>query len=93
MQFYSVQQAAAGLGEVIAMAVRDHEEAAIVSDCGAVVLIPQDEFDAMRETLGLLSDRRALDALLAGPAQRDAGRLSDLPTVEQIFHDLQSSNS
>ena len=93
MQFYTVQQASIGLAEVIARAVQDHEEAAIVSDLGAVVLVPQDEFNSMRETLRLLSDSRALKALLVGHAQRDEGCLSDLPTVEQVFHDLQNSYS
>lgn len=39
-------------------------ETAIVSDRGAVILVPQDEFESMRETLRLLSDPRALKALL-----------------------------
>ena len=93
MQFYTLQQASIGLGEVIARAVQDHEEAAIVSDRGAVILIPQDEFESMQETLRLLNDPRALKALLAGHAQRDERRLSDLPTVEQVFDDLQNSHS
>jgi prevent-host-death family protein len=93
MQFYTLQQASAGLGEVIARAVQDREEAAIVSERGAVVLIPQDEFASMQETLRLLSDRRALRALLAGHAQRDSGRLPDRTTIEEIFHDLESPHS
>lgn len=93
MQFYTVQQASAGLGEVIARAVNDHEEAANVSECGAVVLIPQDEFESMRETLRLLSDPCALHALLEGHAERDAGSLTEVPSVEQVFHDLQASHS
>ena len=93
MQFYTLQQASIGLGEVIARAVQDHEEAAIVSDRGAVILVPQDEFDSMRESLRLLNDPRSLKALLAGHAQRDERRLSDLPTVEQVFDDLQNSHS
>ena len=93
MQFYTLQQASIGLGEVIARAVQDHEEAAIVSDRGAVILIPQDEFESMRESLRLLNDPRSLKALLAGHAQRDERRLSDLPTVEQVFDDLQNSHS
>lgn len=93
MQFYTLQQASIGLGEVIARAVQDHEEAAIVSDRGSVILIPQDEFESMRESLRLLNDPRSLKALLAGHAQRDERRLSDLPTVEQVFDDLQNSHS
>ncbi len=93
MQFYTLQQASIGLGEVIARAVQDHEEAAIVSDRGSVILVPQDEFDSMRESLRLLNDPRSLKALLAGHAQRDERRLSDLPTVEQVFDDLQNSHS
>ena len=93
MQFYTLQQASIGLGEVIARAVQDHEEAAIVSDRGSVILIPQDEFESMRESLRLLNDPRSLKALLAGHAQRDENCLSDLPTVEQVFDDLQNSHS
>ena len=93
MQFYTLQEASIGLGEVIARAVQDHEEAAIVSDRGSVILIPQDEFESMRESLRLLNDPRSLKALLAGHAQRDERRLSDLPTVEQVFDDLQNSHS
>ena len=93
MQFYTLQQASIGLGEVIARAVQDHEEAAIVSDRGSVILVPQDEFDSMRESLRLLNDPRSLKALLAGHAQRDERRLPDLPTVEQVFDDLQNSHS
>lgn len=88
MQFYTLQQASIGLGEVIARAVQDHEEAAIVSDRGSVILIPQDEFESMQETLRLLNDPRALKALLAGHAARDENCLSDLPAVEQVFYDL-----
>ena len=93
MQFYTLQQASIGLGEVIARAVQDHEEAAIVSDRGSVILVPQDEFDSMQESLRLLNDPRSLKVLLAGHAQRDERRLSHLPTVEQVFDDLQNSHS
>ena len=93
MQFYTLQQASSDLGQVIARAVCDHEEASIISESGTVILVPQEEFEAMRETLRLLSDRRSLNALLAGHAQRDAGHALDYPSVEQIFHDLQDSYS
>ena len=88
MQFYTLQQASSDLGRVIARAVCDHEEASIISESGTVVLVPQEEFEAMRETLRLLSDRRSLNALLAGHAQRDAGHALDYPSVEQVFHEL-----
>lgn len=87
MQFYTLQQASSDLGQVISRAVCDHEEASIVSDRGTVILVPQEEFEAMRETLRLLSDRRSLNALLAGHAQRDAGDPLDYPSVEKVFHD------
>lgn len=44
---------------------------------------------AGRRCAALLSDRRSLNALLAGQAQRDAGHSLDYRSVEQIFHDLQ----
>ncbi len=93
MQFYTSKQASADLDRVIARAVYDQEEAAIVSDIGTVFLVPQEEFDSMRESLRLMSDRRSFNALLEGHSQRDAGGVSDYPTVEQIFYDLQDTHS
>ncbi|MBK8750847.1 MAG: hypothetical protein IPL99_03995 [Candidatus Competibacteraceae bacterium] len=93
MQFYTVQQASVDLGRVISNAVCNQEEAAIVSESGTVVLVPQEEFASIQETLRLLSDRRSLNALLAGHTQRDAGRVPELPSVDQVFYDLQDSHS
>ena len=78
MQFYTVEQASEHLEEVITQAIFNQEEAAIVSENGAVILVPQEEFDAMQETLRLLVNPRALKALLAGHARREEGGLSDL---------------
>ncbi|WPL19417.1 YefM-like protein [Thiorhodovibrio winogradskyi] len=93
MQFYTLQQASADLSNLIASAVRDHEEAAIVSDYGSVILISQEEFNAMRETLRLLADQRSLRALLMGQAQREAGRQPNVPAAEQVFNDLSDFHS
>lgn len=93
MQLYTLQQASANLGDVISQAICSHEAAAIVSDNGAVVLIPQDEFESMQEMRRLVGDQRSLSALLAGHARRDAGLQPDVPSIEQIFHDLQDSDS
>ncbi len=93
MQLYTLQQASANLGHIISQAVCSHEAAGIVSDSGAVVLIPQEEFESMQEMLRLVGDHRSLRALLAGHARRDAGHQPDLPSIEQIFHDLQDSDS
>ena len=93
MQLYTLQQASANLGHIISQAVCSHEAAGIVSDSGAVVLIPQEEFESMQEMLRLVGDQRSLSALLAGHAQRDAGRQPEVPSTEQIFHDLQDSDS
>ncbi|MEI7869544.1 MAG: type II toxin-antitoxin system prevent-host-death family antitoxin [Candidatus Methylumidiphilus sp.] len=93
MQFYTLQQASADLDQVIARAVYDQEEAAIVSENGTVFLVPQEEFESMRETLRLMSDRRSFNALLEGHCQRDAGQVPDFPSVEKIFYDLQDTHS
>lgn len=93
MQFYTLQQASTDLGRVIASALRNQEEAAIISDSGTVILIPEEEFASMRETLRLLNDRRSLSALLAGHARRDAGQAPDSLSVDQAFYDLQNSPS
>ena len=93
MQYYTLQQASADLNQVITRAVFEQEEAAIVSDNGTVFLIPQKEFESMREILRLLSDKRSLNALLEGHSRHDAGLTLDSQSVEQIFYDLQDSHS
>ncbi|SJM95346.1 Prevent-host-death family protein [Crenothrix polyspora] len=89
MQFYTLQQASADLGAVVSRAVRNHEEAAIVSDEGSVILVSQQEYEMMQETLRLLTDNRSLAALLAGHALRDASHVEAFLSVEQVFYDLQ----
>ena len=91
MQYYTLQQASADLDRVITRAVGEKEEAAIVSDNGTVFLIPQEEFESMQEILRLLSDKRSLNALLAGHSRRETGQPFDLPSIE-LFHDLQDSD-
>jgi len=71
----------------------EQEESAIVSDNGTVFLIPQKEFESMREILRLLSDKRSLNALLEGHSRHDAGLKLDSQSVEQIFYDLQDTHS
>ena len=93
MHVFTLQQATANLERVIAIAVNDSEDTAIVSESGTVFLISLKEFESMRETLRLLSDQRSLNALLAGHSQRDAGQIIDTPSIEQVFHDLQNSHS
>ena len=92
MQYYTLQQASAELNKIISRAVCEQEEAAIVSDNGTVFLIPQEEFESMREILRLFSDKRSLNALLEGHSRRETGQLIDSPSIE-LFHDLQDSNS
>ncbi|MFZ1828836.1 MAG: hypothetical protein WAW42_08740 [Candidatus Competibacteraceae bacterium] len=92
MQFYTLQQALADLGQVIANTLSNQEETAIIGESGTVILIPQQEFESIRETLRLLSDRRSLNALLAGHAERDAGHLPvNVQSKDQVFYDKSST--
>lgn len=45
----------------------------ITSDAGDVVLLPADEFEALEETLAVLSDPQALAAVLDGRAAVERG--------------------
>ena len=68
-------------------------ETIIVSEAGAVVLIEQQEWEHMLETLRLIQDKTSLKALLDGHKQRDAGDVPDGVTMEEAFYDLHAEHS
>ena len=66
-----------------------HEEVSIATSGGAVVMLAQDEYDSMKETLRLLSDKKSLSALLDSHNHRDNGIESIGYTIAEVFHDIQ----
>ena len=54
-------------------AIESHEEVSIATPKGAVIMLAEDEYNSMKETLRLLSDKKSLSALLASHDERDKG--------------------
>lgn len=65
----------------------------IVGEQGAVVLISQQEWDSIMETIRLFRDKKSLKSLFEGHSQRKKGQKSKGKTINQTFYDIQDPNS
>ncbi len=85
-----VSKAAQTLPKIIQDTIKNCEETVIVSEDGSVVLIDQNEWESIQETLKILQDPISLKALLDGHKTRDEGKKPKSATVEEVFNDLQA---
>ncbi len=69
--------------------LESHEEVSISTSKGAVIMLSQDEYNSMQETLRLLNDKKSLSALLESYNDRDNDRLSTSYSVLEVFNDIQ----
>lgn len=83
----TLNNAVGNLPKIIADTISNQEETVIVTDDGAVVMLSQENWDGMLETLRLLKDKRSLKALLDGQAGRKQG-INQGKSPEEIFYDL-----
>lgn len=70
----SLQKASQNLSMIVNDTIENNEETAIVSDDGSVVMINQNEWENIKETLNLLNDEKALKALLDGHGDRQQNK-------------------
>jgi len=71
MKTITLEQANHDLLSHINYTLNTHDEVNIASSNGAIVMIAQDEYESMQETLRLLADKKSLKALLEGHDCRD----------------------
>lgn len=83
----TLNNAVGNLPKIIADTINNQEETVIVTDDGAVVMLSQENWDGMLETLRLLKDKRSLKALLDGQVRRKQG-MNQGKSPEEIFYDL-----
>ena len=88
MRTITVDQAKKDFLSMIDYALRTREEINIATNKGAVVLIPEEEYEAIQETLRLLADKKSLQALLEGHRYREKGEKSKSAGIEDVFGDL-----
>jgi len=84
----TLEQANKDLISHINYSLKTHEEINIASENGAIVMIPQEDYDSIVETLRLLADKKSLNALLQSHNQRDNKVEPKSYRVEDVFGDL-----
>jgi len=88
MKTITLEQANRDLIGHINYSLRTHEEINIASESGAIVMIPQDDYESMKETLKIISDKKSLKALLDSHDARDKGMSPKSYSTEEVFGDL-----
>jgi PHD/YefM family antitoxin component YafN of YafNO toxin-antitoxin module len=88
MRTITLDQAIDNLESIIQKTISDHEETIIASKDGSVVVIDENEWSNIKETLRLLSDKESLAALLDSHAVRDRGEKPEALSAEEVFGDV-----
>lgn len=88
MQTVTFDVAERDLKNIISKTIRDKDETIIAVDEGAVVLLEESEWDHIKETLRLLSDKISLSAMMESHAIRDIGQKPEGMTPDEAFDDV-----
>jgi len=88
MKTVTLESAQREFVHLINQCLDNREELNIASSRGAVILIPEDDYEAMQETLRLLCDKKSLKALLESHFKRDEGKLSKTWSMQEVFADV-----
>jgi PHD/YefM family antitoxin component YafN of YafNO toxin-antitoxin module len=89
MNTLSLREACSNLPNIIENTIKNCDETVIASDLGAVIMIDENHWEEIQETLRLLKDKKSLAALLEGHSQRDQGMIPQGKSIEEVFNDLQ----
>lgn len=88
MKTITLAQANQDLIGHINYSLRTHEEVNIASENGAIIMLPQEDYESIMETVRLLADKKSLKALLDAHVQREQGMEPKSYSVEDVFSDL-----
>ena len=87
MKTITLSKAKLNFADIIKSILINQEETTIATDEGAVVMINEDNWNSINETLRLLKDKKSLKALLLGHQQREQNQVEG-KTIKNIFYDL-----
>jgi antitoxin YefM len=87
MEALNISEARKRLFELRQRVIEDHDQVIMTHKQGNVVLISMDEWEAYQETVRLLNDRAALQALVNSFAVHDAGETVG-KSITDVFADL-----
>lgn len=88
MRTVTLDQAIGDLKNIIQRTIQDKDETVIASNEGAVVMLEENEWSNVKETLRLLSDKESLTALLESHAIRDRREEPESVSPEEAFKDV-----
>ncbi len=88
MKTVTIKEASKGLESMIDYSLSSYDEVNISTEKGSVVMLPEDEFYAMKETLNLLNDKATMKTLLESIDARENGVTLESYKVEDVFSDL-----
>jgi len=88
MKTITYQQADKNLLTHINYTLTTHEEVNISSENGAIIMMPEVDYESMQETLRLLADKKSLMALLNSHERRNNQEDITSYSVEEVFSDL-----
>jgi len=88
MKTVTIEQANKDITSLVNYSLETHDEVTIATELGAVIVLPQDDYNSMQETLRLLMDKKSLSALLEGHQIREQGKEPNTKALEDIFSDL-----
>jgi PHD/YefM family antitoxin component YafN of YafNO toxin-antitoxin module len=87
MKTITLNNAILDLPMIISSVIKNQEETVIATDDGAVIMVDQDNWNSIIETLRLLKDSKSLEALLQGHKDRDENKSNGKP-INLVFDDL-----
>ncbi len=93
MNTITINNAVSNFPQIVSDTIKNYEETVIVGEQGAVVLVSQQEWNSIMETVRLLRDKQSLKSLIDGHKARKNGRKHKGKQINEAFYDLQNIDS
>ncbi len=93
MNTITINNAVSNFPQIVSDTIKNYEETVIVGEQGAVVLVSQQEWNSIMETVRLLRDKQSLKSLIDGHKARKNGRKPKGKQINEAFYDLQNIDS
>jgi len=88
MNAITINNAISNFPQIVKNTINNYEETLIVGEQGSVVLISQQEWNSIMETIRLFRDKKSLKSLVDGHNARKKGLTNKSKPVEEAFYDL-----
>jgi len=88
MKTITLNEASKNLPFYVNYAITSSDEVNIATDNGSIVMITENDYNSMMETLRLLSDEKSLKALLDSHFARDNNIEVKKYSIEEVFSDI-----